>query len=80
MHLDPNRLANLVVPLTRFFYALLAVSLLSVLFGAPASGFFFLIVAALAQVLRASIQESLLQRPRGDGGRGAGRPGRTSRA
>lgn len=62
MRLDLDRLANLTTPLTRFFYAMLAVALISVLLGAPASGLFFLVVGALAHVLRAAIQELLLQR------------------
>jgi|GEM_PF-2848593 len=59
-HLD--RLATQIEPLTRFFYAMLAVALLAVLFGSPSSGLFFLVVGALAQVLRASVQELLWQR------------------
>ncbi len=60
--LDLDRLARLVAPLTRFFYALLGVSLLSILLGSPGSALFFLVVGAAAQVLRAAIQELLWQR------------------
>lgn len=59
---DSNRLAGLIGPLTRFFYALLGVALLSVLIGAPESALFFLVVGAAAQVLRAAIQELSWQR------------------
>lgn len=57
-----DKLAGQVEPLTRFFYAMLAVALLAVLFGSPGSALFFLVVGALAQVLRASVQELLWQR------------------
>lgn len=60
--LDLNRLASLIGPLTRFFYALLGVSLLSILLGSPGSALFFLVVGAAAQVLRAAIQELVWQR------------------
>jgi len=57
-----DKLADLVEPLMRFFYAMLVVSLLAVLFGSPGSALFFLVVGALAQVARASIQELQWQR------------------
>jgi hypothetical protein len=57
-----DKLTGLVEPLMRFFYAMLVVSLLAVLFGSPGSALFFLVVGALAQVLRASIQELQWQR------------------
>jgi hypothetical protein len=60
--IDLDKLAGQIEPLTRFFYAMLAVGLLAVLFGSPGSALFFLIVGALAQVLRASVQELLWQR------------------
>jgi hypothetical protein len=62
MRSEPDRFAHMIVPLTRFFYAMLGVSLLSVLVGSPGSALFFLIVGAAAQVLRAAIQESIWQR------------------
>lgn len=57
MRLEPTRLTNLIAPLTRFFYAMLAVTLLAVLFGSPGSALFFLVVAAMSHVVRAAIQE-----------------------
>ncbi len=60
--LDLNRLTGLIAPLTRFFYALLGVSLLSIILGSPGSALFFLVVGAAAQVLRAAIQELVWQR------------------
>jgi hypothetical protein len=60
--IDLDKLAGLIEPLMRFFYAMLGVSLLAVLFGSPGSALFFLIVGALAQVVRASIQELRWQR------------------
>ena len=60
--LDPNRLTHLIAPLTRFFYAMLAVTLLAVLFGSPDSALFFLIVAAMSHVARAAIQELAWER------------------
>jgi hypothetical protein len=60
--LDLDRLARLIGPLTRFFYALLGVSLLAILLGSPGSALFFLVVGAAAQVLRAAIQELVWQR------------------
>lgn len=62
---DLDKLAGLVEPLMRFFYAMLGVSLLAVLFGSPGSALFFLIVGAMAQVVRASIQELQWQRQDG---------------
>jgi hypothetical protein len=55
--LDLASLQRLVEPLTRFLYALLGVALLSVFLGFPDSGLFFLLVAAMAHVLGASIRE-----------------------
>jgi uncharacterized membrane protein YuzA (DUF378 family) len=63
--LDLDKLAGQIEPLTRFFYAMLGVALLAVLFGSPGSALFFLIVGALAQVVRASIQELQWQRQDG---------------
>lgn len=60
--LDLDRLSGLIAPLTRFFYALLGVALLSILVGSPGSALFFLVVGAAAQVLRAAIQELVWQR------------------
>lgn len=59
---DLDRLTGLIGPLTRFFYALLGVSLLAILLGSPGSALFFLVVGAAAQVLRAAIQELVWQR------------------
>lgn len=79
MHdVDLDRLANLIGPLTRFFYALLGVALLAILFGAPGSALFFLVVGAAAQVLRAAIQELVWQRE--VGAAPASRPRRAHRA
>ncbi|MET0559732.1 MAG: hypothetical protein ABW065_13860 [Solirubrobacterales bacterium] len=59
--IDLDKLSRQIEPLTRFFYAMLGVALLAVLFGSPASGLFFLVVGAGAQVLRAAIQELVWQ-------------------
>lgn len=60
--LHPSRLTDLIAPLTRFFYAMLAVTLLAVLFGSPGSALFFLVVAAMSHVVRAAIQELAWER------------------
>jgi hypothetical protein len=60
--IDLDKLTGVVEPLMRFFYAMLVVSLLAVLFGSPGSALFFLVVGALAQVVRAAIQELQWQR------------------
>lgn len=60
--LDPTRRTDLIAPLTRFFYAMLAVTLLAVLFGSPGSALFFLVVAAMSHVVRAAIQELAWER------------------
>jgi hypothetical protein len=62
--LDTSRLTDQIAPLTRFFYAMLAVTLLAVLFGSPSSALFFLVVAAMSQVVRAAIQELAWERER----------------
>lgn len=62
MRLEPTRLTHLIAPLTRFFYAMLAVTLLAVLLGSPDSALFFLIVAAMSHVVRAGIQELAWER------------------
>jgi hypothetical protein len=54
---DLERLQRFVEPLTGIFYLLLAVAFLATVTGSPGSGFFFLILGALAQVCRASIEE-----------------------
>mgnify|MGYP005812111819 CR=1 FL=1 len=59
---NPGRRTDLIAPLTRFFYAMLAVALLAVLFGSPGSALFFLIVAAMSHVVRAAIQELAWER------------------
>jgi hypothetical protein len=74
MRLDLDRLAHLTGPLTRFFYALMAVALLSVLLGAPGSALFFLVVGAAAQVLRAAIQELVWERQNGTAAPASARP------
>ena len=61
-HLDPERPTGLIAPLTRFFYAMLGVTLLAVLLGSPDSALFFLVVAALSHVVRAALQELAWER------------------
>ncbi|MGV1049860.1 MAG: hypothetical protein ACOYD4_15200 [Solirubrobacterales bacterium] len=62
---DPERLERFVEPLTALFYLLLAVAFLSAVTGSPGTGLFFLVLGAIAQVGRASIEDFLVARGSG---------------